>query len=60
MEDFNAKVGDDWKIWQVALGKIGFEDEDELEKRLLNLCLINNLVAMNDAFYERNGSRKWI
>ena len=59
MGDLNAKIGADWRTWKGAIGKFGYEEENERGERLLNFCLNNDLRVMNTVFYQKKNSRKW-
>jgi hypothetical protein len=59
MGDFNAKIGQDWRIWKGPIGKFGYGEENTRRERLLQFCFSNNFKIMNTVFQQRKNSRKW-
>ena len=52
--DLNARVGKNLEEWDGVIGKTGEEVLNNNGERLLNLCLMNNLVILNTIFIHRD------
>ena len=48
--DFNAKVGDDFTSWPIALGKFGRDKSNSNGEQLLSICTQFNLAITNTFF----------
>ncbi|CAF5116865.1 unnamed protein product, partial [Rotaria magnacalcarata] len=56
--DWNAKVGNDNRGWESAMGKYGYGSRNERGERLLEFATLHNLVISNTLFQQKP-SRKW-
>ncbi|CAF1369434.1 unnamed protein product, partial [Didymodactylos carnosus] len=56
MDDFNARVGDDYETWKEVMGKCGIIGEETTDNglRLLEFCLVHNLSVTSTFFSHKN------
>ena len=48
--DFNARIGDDFTSWPIALGKFGRNKSNSNGEQLLSICTHFNLSITNTSF----------
>lgn len=53
LEDFNTRVGQNYRIWSGVLGRHGIGRENENGMRLLTLCSEHNLTITNTIFQQK-------
>jgi len=59
MGDFNAKVGNQYYDSNGSVGKFGYGQRNERGDRLVQFCILNDLVISNTQFKQSKDNRCW-